>query len=70
MGRHLKVHGELLGHRTRAELARRTMPVSDRPSKPGFTVTYSFDSREDAQAFHDWMAALFDEDRTECICHE
>jgi len=68
VGRHMKVHGQLLGHRSKAELARRTLPVSDKPRDAVFTVTFTWDNREDAEVFADFMAKFWDDDRTECIC--
>jgi hypothetical protein len=68
MGRPMKVHGQLHGHRTRAELARRTLPVPDKPRETLFDVTVTFGSRVDADEFAAWLNQLWDDNRSECIC--
>lgn len=66
MGRPLKVHGDLQGHRTKAELARRATPMQEPPTL--YLLQLVFATKRDRDEFNSWLDKYFDDNRAECIC--
>jgi hypothetical protein len=62
----MKVHGDLQGHRTKAELAKRTLPVREPPAQ--YLLQLKFASKSDRDEFNSWLDRLWNDQRTECIC--
>jgi hypothetical protein len=62
----MKVHGDLQGHRTKAELAKRATPMQKPPTR--YLLQLAFASKRDRDEFNSWLDKFFDENRAECVC--
>jgi len=65
-GRPMKVHGDLQGHRTKAELAKRAKPMRKPPVKYLYGLVFA--TRQDRDDFKSWLDQLWNDERQDCIC--